>query len=124
MVSERSFWSLTSPLLISLSSQLKSMLSNLTAGQVGGHDEDCVLALQSLSLDFNVTCQVEVCSVLHHLSIGQPPFIKKLKQCGEHIWVGLVHLHQGISLSVSRILIKRHLIEEHHRFGISLEPFG
>merc|ERR1719192_2455528 len=78
------------PLLVSLSSQLKSMLSNLTTGQVGGHDENCVLALQSLSL-----------------SIGQPPFIKKLKQCGEHIWVGLVHL-----------------IEEHHRFGISLEPFG
>merc|ERR1719403_446428 len=78
------------PLLVSLSSQLKSMLSNLTAGKVGGHDEDCVLALQSLSL-----------------SISQPPFIKKLKQCSEHIWVSLVHL-----------------VEEHHRLGIGLEPFG
>ena len=43
------------PALFGVPPQLKSVLGNLAAGKVGGHYENCILALQSLALDFQVT---------------------------------------------------------------------
>ena len=40
------------PALFCISPQLKSVLGNLTTGKVGGHYENCILALKSLALDF------------------------------------------------------------------------
>ena len=96
------------------------MLSNLATGKVGGHDENCILALQSLALNFQVTLMFHVVKI-DHLSICETALIKKLEQCRKYIWVSLVHLSHIYKKGTKAMT---DLVKKHHSLGVGLESLS